>query len=135
MDPKIASLVGDLERGTGATEDLIVTVHEELDTILPHDYLEFMRCSNGAEGPIGSTGYLVLWSLEEVITLNQSLEVHKYAPGLILFGSDGGGEAYAFTMSASPRRFVRIPFIPLDLEEARECGKTFAEFLENIAIS
>ena len=135
VDPRLAPLVCDLECTEGATEDVIAEVQEKLGTVLPHEYLEFMRYSNGAEGPIGRTGYLSLWPLEELVTRNRGLEAHKYVPGLILFGSDGGSEAYGFTVSASPRRFVSIPFIPLDIEEARECGTTFVEFLEKVAVS
>lgn len=31
-----------------------------------------------------------------MIWFNEEYQVRQYAPGVILFGSDGGGEAYGF---------------------------------------
>ena len=63
---------------------------------LPTDYVDFLKIANGGEGFIGEGSYLILWKLENIEKFNIAYEVHEYAPGLILVGSDGGGEAFAF---------------------------------------
>src|SRR5258706_13646045 len=63
---------------------------------LPDDYLQFLQQTNGGEGFVGANAYIILWPIEELIKMNKAYEVAEYAPGLFLFGSDGGGEAYAF---------------------------------------
>jgi hypothetical protein len=47
---------------------------------------------NGGEGSVGDT-YVILWRIEELIEMSKAYDVAEYAPGLFLFGSDGGGEA------------------------------------------
>jgi hypothetical protein len=47
-----------------------------------------------------------------------------------LFGSDGGGEAFAFDRRSEEQPIVRVPFIPLDLKEVRAFAPTFDGFLE-----
>jgi hypothetical protein len=96
------------------------------------DYVEFMVGSNGAEGPIGEENYLVLWSVENLMRQNEEYRVNEYAPGLFLFGSDGGGEGYGFDARSEEIRFVEIPLIGLDFEDAWFRGRTFLEFLKHL---
>ncbi len=61
---------------------------------------------------------------------NLKYDVRTFAPELLLFGSDGGGQAFAFDLRDSERTIVEVPFIPLDTEEAQTIGSTFDDFLE-----
>ena len=87
--------------------------------------------SNGAEGFIGSS-YLVIWPIEQIIVLNQAYRVSEFNPGLVYFGSDGGGEAYAFDIRTKEMPIVEFPFESIHIEDAELCGKTFYEFLQNL---
>lgn len=78
-----------------ATEESIRQASLSLRIKLPPDYAEFMKKHNGGEGFIGDN-YVILWRVEELAPFNRDYEVEQYAPGLIMFGSKGGGEAYAF---------------------------------------
>jgi len=98
---------------------------------LPDDYVEFLQEANGGEGFIGSDGYIILWPIEDLFHLNKAYEVAEYAPGLFLFGSDGGGEAFAFD-TRSNRSVVSVPFVGMDRSLARHLGSNFQEFLESI---
>jgi hypothetical protein len=99
----------------------------------PTGYLEFMRKGNGGEGQVRN-GYLMLWPLEELQRQNAAYNVTTFAPGLVLFGSSGGGEAYGFDTRRRPHvRIVSGPFIGMRLEAARDCGGDFDSFLEVIA--
>jgi hypothetical protein len=65
---------------------------------LPTDYLRFLRQANGGEGFVGKEVYLVLWRVEELAGMNAAYHVAEFAPGLLIFGSDGGDEAFAFDL-------------------------------------
>ena len=53
------------------------------------------------------------------------MPVSEFAPGLILFGSDGGGEAYAFDVREAVPIIVEVPFIGMGGDEAKRCGASF----------
>src|SRR5262245_52553644 len=89
---QITKLTANLHLNSGASKDLVKEIQSKLGNSLPKEYVDFMTQSNGAEGNVGNS-YLVLWPLEEIGPLNEAYEVDEYAPGLLLFGSDGGGEA------------------------------------------
>jgi hypothetical protein len=63
---------------------------------LPKEYAQFLQRANGGEGFVGQNAYVIFWRLEELPEMNRAYQVDEYAPGLFLFGSDGGGEAFAF---------------------------------------
>jgi hypothetical protein len=56
---------------------------------------------NGGEGFIGEN-YLRAWPVEDLIQSNKDYRVDEAAPGLFLFGSSGGGEAFAFDTRSAP---------------------------------
>jgi hypothetical protein len=95
---------------------------------LPDDYVEFLRTANGGEGMVGNA-YLSLWRIEELIQRNEDCEVAETVPGLFLFGSDGGGEAFAFDMRSGAKPIVMVPFIILCFEDAIPMGGNFEAFL------
>jgi len=90
-----------------------------------------MLTSNGLEGFCGEE-YLSLWKIEDIPPLNKAYEVNTFTPGLVYFGSDGGGGAYAFNYCASEIPIIRLEFISLGLEEAEMCGYDFFAFLDNL---
>lgn len=96
---------------------------------LPTEYKEFLRRQNGGEGFIGSA-YAMLWRAEELLEMNKNYQVHECAPGLLLFGSDGGGEAFAFDMRTVPKLIVSVPFVGMELDVAQTWAANFDEFLE-----
>jgi len=63
---------------------------------------------------------------------NEGYRAPEFVPGLILFGTDGGNEAYAFDATDPALPVVRVPFIPLDRTEAIRVSDTFVELLEAI---
>jgi hypothetical protein len=104
----------------------------QLAARLPEDYLAFLKEANGAEGGVGQNAkYLVLWQVGDIMRKNAEYHVEEFAPHLLLFGSNGGGEAYAFKLTADPVTVVSVPFIGMD--EEVEWGSTFGEFLQRLA--
>ena len=101
---------------------------------LPADYIGFLQWANGGEGFIDKT-YLILWRVEELMDMNSAYQVAEFAPGILIFGSYGGGESFAFDMRATPVSIVSIPFIALELEDAIVVAPSFDAFLENLSSS
>lgn len=102
---------------------------------LPPEYASFLQKCDGGEGFIGPNAYVILWRLGELIEWNKAYQVDEYAPGLFLFGSDGGGEAFAFDTRRSEMPIVSVPFVGMDLDLARPLGESFQEFIELLAKS
>jgi hypothetical protein len=95
---------------------------------LPESYLKFMLARNGGEGFIGKS-YLVLWQIEELIVKNNAYRADEFVPGFFLFGSDGGGEAYAFDTRSETCGIVSIPSVVLGIEDAKRVASDFESFL------
>lgn len=129
MEERIATLVDELKLNEGAPRKLIDEVEAQLYVTFPVDYRKFMAESNGGEGSVGTRSYLVLWPLEDLIPLNEAYAVKEFAPGLILFGSDGGDTAYAFDARETALIIIEVPFIGMSVNEARPCGASFLDFL------
>jgi len=117
----------------GAREDQIIELISTMKYPFPPDYVSFLKFSNGAIGRIGHN-YLEICKVEEIIQLNEDYSVKLYAPGLILFGTDGGGEGYGFDFRGHDPVVVEIPFIGMDWKEARTKGENFLVFLENLDV-
>jgi SMI1 / KNR4 family (SUKH-1) len=115
-----------------ATNAAIIQSEKQLGMKLPVEYVEFLKLTNGGEGLIGKNAYVMLWGVEELASMNQSYEVQKYAPGLLIFGSDGGGEAYGFDTRTPQWPIVQVPFVGLAWNLARPMGKSFNIFLEHL---
>lgn len=109
---------------------MLNAVESQLGVSLPLEYADFLKYSNGAEGTIGENSYLVLWRIEELVPLNKAYAVSEFAPGLLLFGSDGGGAGYAFDTRSGTPPILEISFIGMDLNDTKLRGRTFIEFLE-----
>lgn len=88
-----------MEFTTPATTEEINAAEKELGLEFPKSYVDFLLITNGAEGSIGEENYLVLWSVNEIVELNNEYAVKEFTPQLTYFGSDGGGTAYARILS------------------------------------
>jgi hypothetical protein len=125
-------LLDDLDRRPPATDSAIAESEKQLGTRLPAEYVEFLKLANGGEGFVGKNAYVMLWSVEELASMNQSYEVQKYAPGLLIFGSDGGGEAYGFDTRTSRWPIVQVPFVGMAWSSARSVDGSFGGFLRRL---
>lgn len=126
-------LLGDFPGKPGASEAVIRQAEADLDWALPSEYREFLVQMNGGEGFVGED-YLILWSADELAQFNREYEVKDYAPGLVLFGSNGGGEGFAFDTRSSPATIVQVPFIGMELQYANPVGSNFEEFIAKVAV-
>ena len=132
MDENILELMKNMDITEPASEEIIITVENKLNISFPLQYKEFMLKSNGAEGPIGDNSYLVIWPIEEIVELNEGYGVNEFTPGLVYFGSDGGGSAYAFDVREKDIPIVEFPFDSIHIEDAGLIAGTFGEFIKKI---
>ena len=113
------------------------TVHDveacerALELVFPLEYKEFLRKTNGAEGIVGEHSYAIFWRVSELAKFNEAYQVQRYAPGYLLFGSDGGGEAFAFDITKNMTIFT-LPFVGMSRDVADGQGTTFWQFLEEL---
>jgi hypothetical protein len=105
-----------------ATPALLELLRRVYGDQVPNDYLEFLRAHDGAVGAAGV--------LEPAAQVGDGRELHPelaHLHGLVVFGSDGAGEAFAFTREGT---VVVIPWIG-DREDAIPQG-SFSTFLRRL---
>ena len=128
----LTKLLAEFKRNCSAPELTIQAAADALKTSLPRDFAAFLGTTNGGEGMVGDT-YVMLWRAEELADMNLAYQVEEYAPGLLLIGSDGGGEAFAFDTRTSPWPVVKVPFVGMDVRYVKILGQSFDEFLHALA--
>lgn len=109
----------------------ISSAEAALGVALPADYRTFLEMSDGGEGFVGDH-YLVLWRAAELHPFNRDAEVSEYADGLVGFGSDGGGEMFAFDTRFQPPPVVIVSFIGMSHEEAVVVADDFTGLLRRM---
>lgn len=89
-----------------------------------------MKSSDGFEEMLPNA-YLVLWSLEEAVDINgtDSYGLLESLPGLLLIGSDGGGELLAFDLRAEPASLVLVNAICSSWDEVSPQADSLRELL------
>ena len=131
MDSNIARLIMGMKLNPPATKEKLEEAEVKLGITFPTQYREFMLCTNGAEGPIGEYSYLAIWQVENIAQYNEGYKVNDFNPGLVYFGSDGGGMAFAFDNRTKETPIITIPFESINHEWLELCGYTFIEFLQS----
>ena len=132
MVNKEDNLLANFNGNLGVSPSSLNEFHLSTGLNLPDDYVEFLRRRNGGEGFIGDS-YLILWKLEELVEFNRDYEVTEYCPGLLLIGSSGGGEAYAFDTREANWPMVQVPFVGMDPSVIERVGNSFSDFLRALA--
>jgi len=117
-------------RHDGAPTPLVV--HGIVEIGAPADFVEFVGSFDGAEGWVGDS-YVSLWPAADVIANNETIQVDALAPGLLLFGSDGGTEAYGFDRRANPWLVVRVPFVGLSRDRIEVIATSVTDWLVEAA--
>lgn len=116
---------------SGASDESFFQLTSALAYVLPGDYLEFLREHDGGEGSVGEN-YLILWKTEELIAFNREYETDQYAPGLFLFGSDGGGVGYGFVTRDPAMPIVKVEFIGMSLDDMDVVAAGFSELIDRL---
>jgi len=128
MNPEAKKILDQLRQNEPASAASIQLLLESCGIDLPDDYLEFLKLSNGAAGTLPNSYHLILWPAERLVERNRAYEVQEYAPGIFIFGSSGGGEAYGFDARSS-MDVIQVPFVGMDLSDVEHLAPSFTQFL------
>ena len=111
----------------GSIEDLRAA-ETELGVSFPDDYSAFIVSSGRVDRDFGGS-WLMLYGVEELAPLNRSYDHSERYPGLVLFGSDGGGEGVGFDFRSNPPRIVLVNYVSAGWHEAIVQADTFTDFM------
>jgi SMI1 / KNR4 family (SUKH-1) len=128
----VISMLSGCAMNEGATELEIASLEKWAGTQLPKPYLDLIKRTNGVEGFVTDDAYLILWSAGQVAELNEAYSVAEFAPGLILIGSNGGDTGYAIDLRRPSTNIQELPLVGMSLNEAREVGTDFEDFLRRL---
>lgn len=131
MNITFSVLTKEMKLNPGISEDRLEQIITSLPYPLPDDFIAFLKFSNGGRGMVGKH-YLLIEKAEELLKFNNDYHVPIDAPGLFIFGTNGGGEAYGFDLRNQDYTVVMIPFIGMEWDQAIMKGKTFSDFLEHL---
>lgn len=120
----------DFNGNAPVTSDAVSACELKLRCQFPRDYVNFLNEMNGGEGFIGDESYLIVWPVEEIESNYVQYEVEKYCEKLLLIGSSGGGEAYAFDRRVNPWQVVQVPFVGMDYSLCEVVGNSFSDFIQ-----
>ena len=99
---------------------------------LPNELCELYKQANGGEGFYGEQ-YVRIYPVEQLAELNEAFGTSDFAPGLTIFGSNGGGEAYAYRSTESGYEYLQLPFIPMVKSNAIVLAQTLKGALNVLA--
>ena len=128
----LEKILAEFNGNEGASPEAIKAAGDALEVGFPSDYTAFLLATDGGEGMIGKT-YVMFWGVDDLPEMNASYQVAEYAPGLLLIGSDGGGDAFAFDTRSVPWPVVRVPFVGMDLTCVEPLASSFHGFLKGLA--
>jgi SMI1 / KNR4 family (SUKH-1) len=126
----VKQLTSAMTSARGATEGELAEAEAALSLAFPEDFSEFARASDGAEGFVGGA-YLALWPVSEIASLNTLARTAHWAPGIVLFGTNAGGDGYGFRDEG--RVIVRVPMIGMSPELVEVIGESFRDFVRWLA--
>ncbi|WP_242218875.1 SMI1/KNR4 family protein [Bacillus cereus group sp. BfR-BA-01380] len=119
MNDMFRKYINDLALQQPTSLENITLIESRLNISFPKDYVSFILESNGAEGAIGENGYIQLWAIDVLIQHNERYEVKEFAPGVTLFGSNGGNVAYGFFEKSRETHIIEVPLMGMDKELIR----------------
>jgi hypothetical protein len=114
-------------------ESDLATAEAALGITLPVDYRQYLMLENGSIEQSDDT-YIELWCLEVVAQINTSdaYGLGESLPGLLLIGSDGGGELLGLDLRTAPAQVVLVNAISGSWDEASYQTDSVSAFLAHL---
>jgi hypothetical protein len=112
-----------------ADEAAIETTEKALGASLPGDYRAWVRARDGLEGWIAGA-YIAFWPVSALQQLNAAIQTDRFAPGLLVFATNGAGVGYGFETRVSPWPVAEFPMIGMDWGLAETRASSFDNFLK-----
>lgn len=94
---------------------------------LPEPFLAYHAAKRPLENELNDEflGWVRLWTVAELETMNREYEVPKYLPGFLGIGSNGGGELIAFNTQF---QIVVVPVIGMSPNDAVMIADSWRDF-------
>ena len=123
---------------TGATDEDIRALTDATSFALPSAYLDLLRAVNGGEADIShltgdDSSYLDLWEAEDVVQFNTDYMLPQFAPSFFAFGSNGGGELFAFDSRRNDDAVFMVPAIGMSDDTSLPFADSVDAFARRIA--
>jgi hypothetical protein len=123
---------------TGASDDDIRALTVATTFALPSAYLELLSAVNGGEACIpdsagGDGSYLNLWEAVDVVQFNTDYMLPRFAPSFFAFGSNGGGELFAFDSRRDDDAVFMVPAIGMSDDTSLPFADSVDAFARRIA--
>lgn len=131
MKDLLAVVPADVRRA-GANDLEIADAQRQVGCALPSDFVNFLRLSNGAEGYLRPGAYLQLFRAGELKEINVAASVDEFAPGFLIFGSDGQGTSYAFDYRRPGTPVVAVKDEEMSRETAVVVASSFTDFIRGL---
>lgn len=129
---EIVPLLAEFQLRSACNVEVLAEVERQLGYSFPSEYRQFLSFSNGGEGLLGNESYLVLDPVEELVEYNDAQNLSESRPGLVLFGSDGGGTYFAFDMANPGKPVVAFDPVSASPEDQWFAGRNFWDFLKRL---
>ena len=128
MDETVRELLEGVELGRPlGADELNAALGNDSDR-LPADYSELLQSANGVEGAVGNS-YIQLWSVDQILILNDQYSTQQFCPGLLLIGSDGGGTGYGFLEIGGTPWYVAAPLVGLSPDAITKLSQSLTGFV------
>jgi len=108
---------------SGAPEDDLLNVERTLEKKLPREYRDFLLTANGLYLDNG----LLLYSIADIVEINETLETACYAPGYLAIGNDGGDGAVLISFEKDGVFLVDQG--SMDPSDMREVASSFRQWV------
>ena len=104
-------------------DEAILFAERTLALRFPADYTSWLQDNDGLEGNLGGC-YVSLYAVEELVELNRRSAVAECMPGLILIGTDGGGDGIGLDVRGESSPVVLVNLNSLGWHEAIYPGES-----------
>ena len=92
----------------------------------PEEYRTFMAEGGPTSGGLSvDPGWFDLWPVAQLDELNAAYKTDDFVPGFCGFGSNGGGELFAFDAEGA---IFMIPFVPMEAKSAVKIADSWNDF-------
>jgi len=118
-----------------ASQSHLAVLEHSLGVSLPGEYARLLSFSNGLEGQISQDTSVQVWSTENVLSQNKTLQANKPLEGILIIGVTDGGEAICLDLrdnASSYENFFMVPVDMLDWDESEYLGSTINETFEKL---
>jgi hypothetical protein len=128
----LPTLIATLHRQPGASDEVLRKLLAHTKGKLPTQYVQLLHLANGVSG-LMEKGFLQVWPAEDVLSLNKQYAVDEFAPGIFLFGSNGGTTGYGFDLRKTNTPVIEVPFVGMSLDEVKVRAGSIEEFLTQLS--